>query len=462
MNILRNKLILSYSLISVLIILILSVLLNTFINRIFEQYAIEQRNQQIDKIITQVSEQYDEETGLYNVSGLELVGNAALQNGIIMHVQSISKEIDWDIKTHKAQECQALLQHAKTNMEKQYPDFKGGYEEEKYDLKNNGEIVGFLTAGYYGPYSFDDNEIILLRTLNRVIFFLGIIFLLLSALVGAVIAKHITDPVKGAIAIANKITDKEYGIQSEVNPSTLETANLINAINQMSLALEKEEKQKKQITADVAHELRTPLSNLQSHMEAMIDGIWEPTKVRLESCHAEILRLNKIVDQLRELYLLENSSSYLMKDKFQFSELCSGVFDEFALKVESKNIKLRMEIPDESPIYADRYRIKQCLVNLISNGVRFAPINGEIVVSYIKYSGGTVITVCDNGPGIPKEDLENIFERFYRTDKSRDQRTGGMGIGLSITKAIVEAHNGKITVESLPGSGTVFSINIPD
>lgn len=196
MSALRNKMIFSYTIITILIIIVFVILFNRAINNLFEQYAIDQRSQQIDKVISQVNEQYNEETGLYNIEAMEIIGNSALQNGIMIHIQTINKEIDWDIRMHNAQECQMLLQHAETNMHNKYPDFKGGYAEDTYELKNNGKNVGYLTVGYYGPYSFDRNELSLLKTLNNLFLILGIGFLLVSVSFGVIMAKRITDPVK--------------------------------------------------------------------------------------------------------------------------------------------------------------------------------------------------------------------------------------------------------------------------
>lgn len=460
MHVLRNKLILWYSLVSVLCILTINIFLNIYLDKAFRKYAIEQREQQIEKIIHQVNDLYDEETGQYDPTGLNIIGNAALQNGIIIHVQTRARGLNWDIRTHNPLECQNVIQHKKAIMKQESYNIQGRYEERRIDLTNDGIIVGILTVGYYGPYSFNKSEVQLLKTLNCIILIFGLLFLAVSVLIGTLIARHITEPVNKAIAAVNRIAEKEYGIQTNLNNNTLETANLIQAINHMSLALKKEEQQKRQITADVAHELRTPLCNLQSHIEAMIDGIWEPSKTRLESCHTEILRLNKIVDQLRELHLIENDEDYLNKEEFEFSFLCQEIFNEFSLKAKEKEISLQMKMPKDSTIFADRNRIKQCMVNLISNGVWYTPEHGAVEVSLIKKAEETVITVADTGPGIAKEELQNIFERFYRTDKSRNQRTGGMGLGLSITKAIIEAHGGSISVRSQLGKGTEFVITL--
>ncbi|MDD4510090.1 MAG: sensor histidine kinase, partial [Oscillospiraceae bacterium] len=146
---------------------------NGTLDKLFEGYANEQRNNQIQQIQQQINEQYDPLWG-YSVSGLEVIGNAALQNGLIIHVRTLGGELDWDISVHKTQECQLVLQHAKENMHSRYPTFNGAYVEQDYDLLYNGKQVGYLTVGYYGPYALNDAELNLINSLNRGLLLLGI------------------------------------------------------------------------------------------------------------------------------------------------------------------------------------------------------------------------------------------------------------------------------------------------
>lgn len=461
MNTLKGKLIISYTAIALMIVASLSFLFNMFIDRIFEQYAMLQQKKQISEIIDQVNMQYVEATGRYDVDSLGIIANAALQNGIMVHVQTLNNEIDWDIRTHKTRECRLILQHLDTNMHSRYPNFQGGYAEDTYDLKFGGQVVGFLTIGYYGPYSLGDNELLLIYTLNRTLIVLGSAFLGAAILLGLVMARRISSPITSAIATSKKIAGGEYGSTATATATTRETADLIHSINEMSQALATKERQKRQITADVAHELRTPLNNLQGNMEAMIDRVLEPTAERLQNCHAEILRLTQIVEQLQELDLLENRRAPLNKRRFDFSELCASLLADFEVVASEKGVKLTPKAPLPAPVYADMYRIKQCMTNLLSNAVHHTPEGGIVAIECEQSDRGIVLRVRDSGEGIPPEDLPHIFERFYRVDKSRNHASGGMGIGLSITKAIVEAHGGTISVESKVGSGSVFSISLP-
>lgn len=461
MHTLKRKVILAFSAISLLIVVSLSILFNLSLDNIFKQYAFDQQKEQVKEIITQVNEQYLEETGLYDTEGLEVIGNAALQNGIIVHVQTVNKEIDWDISRHKAQECKLVLQHAEMNMHSRYPNFQGGYTEEQYDLTNDNTLVGYLTVGYYGPYSLDDNELMLISTLNRSLIALGIVFLSIAIALGIIITKNITTPITSVIHTAKKIAEGNYGTQTQETPNTKETAELIVSVNEMSLALEKKEQQKKNITADVAHELRTPLNNLQSQMEAMIDEVLEPTTERLQSCYDEILRLTRIVVQLQELNRIESNYLQLEKSNFDFFELCESILYDFEIKAKQKNIQLIKHHPAPAPVFGDLQCLKQCMVNLMSNAIKYTGLEGTVIIRYQQANNHVLLQISDTGEGIPSEDLPHLFERFYRVDKSRSQKTGGMGIGLSITKAIVEAHGGTISVESRVKIGSTFTISLP-
>ncbi len=459
---LKNILILSYSMTALLIVLSLSICFNIRVDQLFEAYAKKQQETQIEQMAGQIGQLYDEKTGALDRNGIGVLGYAALQNGYIIHVQTMNKEIDWDMRTHRSEECKIILQHAEGNMKGRYPDFNGKYTEETYPLQKGENVFGTLNVGYYGPYSLSDQELELMSDLNSSLLVIGGIALLGVIILGILIARAVSRPIDSVILVAQKIAGGEYGVQADVDSRMRETHHMVKAVNEMSLALEKEERQKRQITADVAHELRTPLTNLQSHMEAMIDGIWEPSSARLESCHGEILRLVKIVEQLQELYSLENRNLELSLMSFDFKDLCDDVAHDFEIKLKNKEISLLVEAGQETVLHGDYYRLKQCMINLLSNALAYTPTGGIIRIHYGPgEDGGCVISVEDNGIGVPEEELPYLFERFYRVDKSRSKKTGGMGIGLSITRAIVEKHGGRIYAENREEGGIRFVIRLP-
>ena len=435
---------------------------NREIESLFITHANDQQEQRIQQIIFQVNDLFQNPNGTVSLDGLETIGNAALQNGILLHVTTLNREIDWDITTHKSDECNLILQHRELNMHSRYPTFEGGYEQRIEEITYNGIVIGEITLGYYGPFTFDDAELELVDALNRLLIILGTTFIVIAAVLGLVIAASISKPISSASTAARRISQGEYGVQIAERYTTAELQSLVDSINEMSSILKAKEEQKHRLTADVAHELRTPLTNLQGFIEAVIDGIWEPTTEMMVSCHEEIERLTRIVNLLLELDKYEDKRITLQYSSFSAMELCASVVNMFLLPAQEKNIRLQYSTDAFADIcYADEGRLKQCMVNLVSNALRYTPEGGSIDVSYQNEEWYHVFAVRDTGIGISEENLEQIFERFFRADKSRNQKTGGIGIGLTITKAIVDMHGGIISVNSEPGKGSCFTIKIP-
>jgi signal transduction histidine kinase len=195
-------------------------------------------------------------------------------------------------------------------------------------------------------------------------------------------------------------------------------------------------------------------------MEAMIDGIWKPEKGRLESCHEEILRLNKLVGELETLSRYEAENLALQTERLDISDLVQRVLKNFESRFSEKHIASVFN-GRETWIEADRDKLSQVFINLISNAIKFTPEGGSITVKVSCVDKDASIEISDTGIGIPKEDQAHVFERFYRTDKSRSRATGGAGIGLTIAKSIVKAHGGEISVSSEEGKGSTFTVILP-
>jgi signal transduction histidine kinase len=273
-------------------------------------------------------------------------------------------------------------------------------------------------------------------------------------------AKRLTRPIASVIDTAGRIAKGDLGSRITERSSTLEIAELTDSVNSMAQELSDQELLRKRLTADVAHELRTPLATLQSHMEAMIDGIWEPEQDRLVSCHEEILRLTKLVGELETLSRYEGENLMLHKERFELSELIKRILLNFENDFKTKGVFLEFG-GDEVWVDADRDKISQVMVNLISNALKYTPEGGQVHVQTGETQSEAIVTVSDTGIGIPESDLPYIFERFYRTDKSRSRATGGSGIGLTIAKSIIDAHSGNISVDSKVNLGSTFTVSLP-
>jgi signal transduction histidine kinase len=241
-----------------------------------------------------------------------------------------------------------------------------------------------------------------------------------------------------------------------------EVKQLAQAFNSMAADLEHAEQLRRNLVADVAHELRTPLSNIQGYLEAIRDRVVKPNRATISSLDEEANLLSRLVDELQELSLAEAGELKLVYQEEDIARLLEQVVASWQPKVAAKEISLSLELPDDlPPVNADWQRISQVLHNLLENAVVHTRKGGTINVAAAALDGQVEVCVSDTGEGIPAEDLPNIFERFYRVDRSRARSTGGSGLGLTIARRLVEAHGGKIAVQSELDKGSSFSFTLP-
>jgi two-component system, OmpR family, sensor histidine kinase BaeS len=257
------------------------------------------------------------------------------------------------------------------------------------------------------------------------------------------------------------MTKGNLGARAEFKTVTREIDNLSRSINYLAETLLQQEMLRKRLTSDMAHEIRTPLTTLKTHIEAIMDGIWEPTKDRLESCHEEIERITKLAEGLQNLAKIEQATLVVYKTKFDVSNELMKIVNSFEAMYRNKNLKTNTVIAYGIIANLDKDKFKQIMYNLLSNAYKYSRDAGYVSIRLEKENNFIKIEVEDNGIGIPDKDLPYIFERFYRGDVSRSRETGGAGIGLTITKTLVEAHGGRIDVESVEGKGSIFRLRLP-
>ncbi len=222
---------------------------------------------------------------------------------------------------------------------------------------------------------------------------------------------------------------------------------------------------RKEFLGNVSHELKTPLFIAQSYIETLIDGSLYDNKVNqkhLDKALKSILRLSQIVKDLEMISRLERSSLIIEKNQFDICSLIKEVADSFEISARDENVHLIINIPENKKCYvfADEEKIEQVLTNLLVNAIKYSKDKGKIEISCSESGNKYRIEIMDNGIGISKENLERIFERFYRIDRDRSRKKGGTGLGLSIVKHILEAHDESITVESQLGKGSLFSFSL--
>ena len=241
-----------------------------------------------------------------------------------------------------------------------------------------------------------------------------------------------------------------------------EVGQLARTFNAMAGKLENAERQRRDMVADVAHELRTPLSNIQGYVEAVRDGVLEPDRATIGTIHQQVLYLADLVEDLRLLTETEADDFRLNREPGSLVETVRESVEGARAKAEASGVVLSVDLPAESPtIVFDRTRISQVVGNLLDNAVRHTPTGGTVTVSAAVGQSSASVTVADTGEGIPDDVLPFVFDRFYRVDPSRSRATGGAGLGLTIARKLVDAHGGSIRVESEAGRGTSFTFDLP-
>lgn len=456
---LRKKMSLSYILVTIICVLLISLLSNFFLKELFKDYIVQDHETKNKAIVSAVSKYYLGD-GKWNNDEIKNLGVDAIENGLFINIKDISGKTVWDAEIYNNSKCNAVKNRLIVNMETYFPKWKGVYTKDEYPIISNSNKVGTIEIGYYGPFYYNDNDILYINALNKILICVGIVSLCIALVLGLLMAKRLSKPIMNVIDTAEMISKGNYSEKIQIKSDIKEIDKLATTINNLGTSLCEQEKLRQRLTRDISHELRTPLSTLQSHMEALIDGVWEPTTERLTSCHEEILRLKRLVGDLEKLAEYEGENLILNKTKFNIGEVVNKIVVNFEKQFLDKEVKLLFNRKD-IVIYADKDKIIQVIVNLISNALKYTDKGGKVEVSLLEDSQFVKLSVRDTGIGISELDLQYIFERFYRADESRNKMTGGAGIGLTITKSIIEAHNGSIAVESKVMQGSEFVIKIP-
>lgn len=240
----------------------------------------------------------------------------------------------------------------------------------------------------------------------------------------------------------------------------MENDDLINSINKLSNELNDQENLRKQLTGDIAHELRTPLTSIKGHLDAIIVGIWEPTNERLNSINEEVKRITNLVDELRKLAKFDSGKDNLNKEIVNLKNYIKSIAYNYEGKALEKNIVIKYQLENIEALI-DKEKFAQVIINILSNAIKYNNGNNAIYIKVFKKNNSINISIKDSGIGIPKSEYKNIFERFYRLDKSRGANEKGVGVGLTIAKLIVNAHGGEIEVYSEINKGSEFIISLP-
>ena len=284
---------------------------------------------------------------------------------------------------------------------------------------------------------------------------------IIALILGAVLARSLTRPIReltsATRAVARGELEQEVPVRSQD-----ELGELTASFNQMSADLARATQSRRQMTADIAHDLGTPLTVIGGYLESIKEGVLESTPERIQVMHTEVVHLQRLVGDLRTLSLADAGELSLNRGQVDVAGLMRRVASTYQLAAEQKGVRLRVDVESAlPPVEMDEERIAQVLGNLVSNALRYTPPSGEIgLEALVEGAGRLLMRVSDTGTGISADDLSRIFERFYRADEARHLAKGESGLGLAIARSIVEAHGGTISVASEQGQGTRFEIRL--
>jgi two-component system OmpR family sensor kinase/two-component system sensor histidine kinase BaeS len=290
----------------------------------------------------------------------------------------------------------------------------------------------------------------------------------LGLLLGVVIARGLAAPLSRLSDAARQIARGKLDLRlSLAGPA--EVADVAQAFNEMAAGLQQSEQLRQHMIADVSHELRTPLTVIQGNLRAILDDVYPLEKAEIATIYDETLLLSRLVGDLRELAQAEAGQLALNPQPVEVAPLIRSAIVPFEATASGQGVALTIDMPEHPPaVVADADRVRQVLHNLIANALRHTPAGGSIAISAAEAGGHTAsaqafvtFTVADTGQGIAAADLPHVFERFWRTDRSRSREQGGSGLGLAIAKQIVEAHGGQIGVTSRVGVGSQFWFRLP-
>lgn len=330
------------------------------------------------------------------------------------------------------------------------------------NLEVEGKKIGMLLISNtpHSPFEGDLRAQEFVQRNNRLLFYSGIGATIVALLLGALLSRTLTRPIRELTLATHAVSEGDLNQQVPVR-SKDELGELAKAFNKMSAELARSVHTRRQMTADIAHELRTPLSLILGHAEAVHDNVLPPSRENFEIIREEAGRLEHLVNDLRILSLADAGELPLYPQSVSLQKLLQDLAALYQYQMQKKNITLIVDITPPLPeLTIDPARMTQVFTNIVDNALRHTPAGGRVTLSAKPAPHGVDISIRDSGPGLPSEDLERIFDRFYRADASRNRGDGGSGLGLAIAKSIVQAHNGQIRAESEMGSGLMIVITL--
>ncbi len=330
---------------------------------------------------------------------------------------------------------------------------------ERFTIEFQGETAAYLYWYTGRDANISERAAIFSRRVNRIILLTGILVAIITIIISLYFSRYLTGPLIQMNKIAGKVSKGDFNHHVEISGND-ELSELGYSFNEMVAKLKYLEKIRKESTSDLAHELRTPLTTINSYLEGIKEDIIKFDQTTIREIEEELQRLISLVNRLGDLANAEKRIINSQEELVSISDILKNIIDRYKTLASRDGINLDYNIQPGLNITADPKNLETIIINLISNALKYTPEKGEVYISLEKLENNLIIKISDTGIGISEDDLPYIFERFYRADKSRSTKTGGTGIGLTITRELIHSINGTIEVSS-QGKGTKFTVKLP-
>ncbi|MBQ7221706.1 MAG: hypothetical protein IJS28_12090 [Synergistaceae bacterium] len=455
---LRSHFLLLYVLLAVLSGIVVPALSAWFSVNTFRTYQVQRRQADIENLGESLAALYSEEGGVWKRRRvMDILRPAPQWAGMIISLIDGSNNEVFTLRP-----MQQMPHRGRSNTSNTPPAPESDNSESEHitlKLGRDGrigrlEIERRLPSGRY--------EVSFITYLTRYTLYGALIMIAAACGLGYFVSGRLSRPVIRAIERTKSISRGEYASEESASAVGIrELDALTKGVEDLGRSLAAQEKLRRRLMVDVAHELRTPLTVTRTQLEAIADGILEPTPERLTLCVSEMQRLADLIGNIDSLTRLEGEVITLHTESTDMREFLMPVAESFRPVFAKSGITLTASLESGCVCEIDGDNFRHVIDNLLSNALRYTDEGGRVEVKLCREGKNAVISVSDTGIGIADKDLPNIFERFYRADESRARVTGGSGVGLAIVKASVEAHGGEIRVESEKGKGSCFTITLP-
>lgn len=437
---------------SVVAVLLSALIVNVTITNTFNKYMDDTQSKRNTRLVEYFQQIYKRDGNWGSTSGEEMIHEAYMSNYCLTLLDENGK-IVWEMNPNDIKYKNHIMLNG--------TEEKGVYTSNAFDINVNGKIVGNIIVGQYAPVLLSKEDISFKTEINKGIVFSGLLTLAIVSIISLILSKQFSKPIKEVSNTSVNLSKGNYDSKSNIKSNIKEIRNLTDSINSLGEKLNSQDLLRKRLISDISHEIRTPLNVLQNNLEAMIDGIIPVTQDKLNNLNDEVIRFGKLLNNLDALKQIESDEISINLGLVDIDKLLFAVINDFSIEATEKNIKLIMNKEENKKfiVLGDYDKLKQVFINIISNGIKFTDNNGSIWIYITSDINSVIIQIKDSGIGIKKEELPFIFERMYRTDKSRN-KIEGTGIGLTLVKRILTLHDATIDVDSKENKGTTFTVCI--